>query len=152
MSMKNCFQSLCTLLVAICLLSFQALHAQDNVIALSDPVVITDDYEIYGSEISDDYTVASLKVMESRNFDQQKEKEYYFEGTLTEVCQARGCNFVLDDGERHVRVRFKDDSFFIPTNTSGMKSLVRGTFVQRDSQAGQTAMVELLSSAIKIYK
>jgi hypothetical protein len=147
MMMKTCIQSLCTLLVAICLMPLQTLQAQDNVIALSDPVVVTDEYEIYGSEIGDDYKITPLKMKESRDPDKQKDKEYFFEGTLTEVCQVRGCNFILDDGEHQVRVRFKDDSFFIPSDTAGKKSLVRGMFVERGE-----SNIEILSSAIKIYR
>ena len=143
---KNSLYSICTILVAICLFPIHILQAQNDVIALSDPVVVTEEFEVYGSEISDDYSISELKLAESFDFNQKQEKEFYFEGTLTEVCQARGCNFLLDDGEYQVRVRFKDDSFFIPTNTAGKKSLVRGEFVQRNGSD-----IEILSSAIKIY-
>jgi hypothetical protein len=147
MKLKTCIQSLGMLLVALCLIPLQTLQAQDDVIALSDPVVVTDEYEIYGNAISDDYEITPLKMKSSPDAEKQKEKEYYFEGTLTDVCQARGCNFMLDDGERQVRVRFIDDSFFIPTNTAGKKSLVRGMFVERGENN-----IEILSSAIKIYR
>ncbi|MDG2303419.1 MAG: DUF4920 domain-containing protein [Candidatus Binatia bacterium] len=47
-------------------------------------------------------------------------------GTVADVCQRKGCWTVLQSGETHVRVRFKDYGFFVPTDCSGRQALVEG--------------------------
>lgn len=48
-------------------------------------------------------------------------------GTVTDVCQRKGCWTVIRDGSEHVRVRFKDYGFFVPTDCAGREALVEGT-------------------------
>lgn len=47
-------------------------------------------------------------------------------GTVADVCQRKGCWTVLQSGDTHVRVRFKDYGFFVPTDCSGREALVEG--------------------------
>lgn len=124
---------------------------QDEVIALSDPVMVTDEYTVYGSEMGEIIGTATLKKAETINFENREMHDLYFEGVLTEVCQTRGCNFYLDDGESQVRVRFIDYGFFIPTDSNGKKTVVRGDFVQKEDEETDEPFVEILSTAIKIY-
>jgi len=48
-------------------------------------------------------------------------------GIITEVCQAKGCwmNVKLVDGEQ-VFVKFRDYSFFVPTDAAGKKVAMNG--------------------------
>lgn len=50
-----------------------------------------------------------------------------FSGTIAEVCQAKGCwmKVNLDQGEQ-VFVKFKDYSFFVPTNVANSKVVLNG--------------------------
>ncbi|TVP98187.1 MAG: DUF4920 domain-containing protein [Balneolaceae bacterium] len=134
------------------LLPMQFLFAQNEVIALSDPIISTDQYNVYGSKMDETYSLTDLSVMDSSEFDAENRQESYFAGVLTEVCQTRGCNFYLDTGERQIRVRFLDYGFFVPTDSTGKNTVVRGGFVQKADEETGEPYFELLSSAIKIYK
>lgn len=137
-----------TVIIILSLFSFQNLFAQEEVIALSEPVVATDTYEMYGSEMDETYTLSDLSG--SQNPEAFDGSTAFFGGTMTRVCQHRGCNFFLDDGEQQVRVRFKDYEFFIPTNTDGKKAVVRGHFVEKEEE--DETVIEILSDSIKIYR
>ena len=124
---------------------------QDAAVNLSDPIVITDEFAVYGGEMGNFSGTTKLKKAESVYFENREMYDLFFEGVLTEVCQTRGCNFYLDDGESQVRVRFLDYGFFIPTDSNGKKTVVRGDFVQKEDEETGEPFVEILSTAIKIY-
>jgi hypothetical protein len=124
---------------------------QDEVIALSDPLVITEHYKIYGAEMGEISGTTALKKAETIDFENREVHDLYFEGVLTEVCQTRGCNFFLDDEKSQVRVRFLDYGFFIPTDSNGKNAVVRGDFFQKEDEETGEPFVEILSTAIKIY-
>jgi hypothetical protein len=48
-------------------------------------------------------------------------------GTVTEVCQSKGCWMLLTDGDREMRVKFVDYGFFVPMDLTG-EVLIEGTF------------------------
>ena len=48
------------------------------------------------------------------------------EGQIADVCQAKGCWLVVTDGEREMRVKFKDYGFFVPKDASGQKVILEG--------------------------
>ena len=48
------------------------------------------------------------------------------QGTISDVCQKKGCWTVLRQGEATVRVRFKDYGFFLPKDSSGKQAYVEG--------------------------
>lgn len=50
----------------------------------------------------------------------------YVTGQVKEVCQKKGCWFVLTDGDREIRVKFKDYAFFVPMNANGHMAVVEG--------------------------
>ncbi len=127
-------------------------HEENDVIALSEPLVVTDKYEIYGGEIGEVTSLTPLNTADQIDFSKKDDLDLYFEGTLTEVCQTRGCNFYLDDGEEQIRVRFIDYSFFIPTDSGGKNSVVRGDFVQKEDEDTGEPFIEILATSIKIYR
>ena len=48
-------------------------------------------------------------------------------GTVTSVCQRKGCWLLLDIGEgKMMRVRFKEYAFFVPKNISGKTVVLDG--------------------------
>ena len=47
-------------------------------------------------------------------------------GTLSDVCQKKGCWTILRDGDATVRVRFEDYGFFLPTDAIGAEAFVEG--------------------------
>jgi len=52
------------------------------------------------------------------------------EGTVTKVCQMKGCWMELvPEGARHgVRVTFEDYAFFVPTDSAGRRARLEGRF------------------------
>ncbi len=48
-------------------------------------------------------------------------------GSLADVCQRKGCWTVLREGDAHVRVRFLDYGFFLPTDATGAEAFIEGT-------------------------
>ena len=62
-----------------------------------------------------------------KNLSVQDTVQVQLQGTIVEVCQAKGCwmNVNLQD-DAQVFVRFKDYGFFVPTNSSGKSVVMNG--------------------------
>ena len=58
--------------------------------------------------------------------DAYKGKEILLEGTARKVCKKKGCWLVLDDGERDLRITFKDYGFFVPKDSAGRRVRAQG--------------------------
>lgn len=99
----------------------------DEVVQLSEPVETGEDYEVYGSEFPDDAQFFALGYL-IRNSNVFEGQEVATRGTIKQVCQKKGCFFILTDGENEVRITFKDYEFFIPTNSAGKEVRLIGTF------------------------
>jgi hypothetical protein len=56
-------------------------------------------------------------------------KQVRVDGEIAEVCHEKGCWLMLTDGERRVRVRFKNYGFFVPRDSGGRKVIVQGEVV-----------------------
>jgi hypothetical protein len=50
------------------------------------------------------------------------------EGTVSAVCQEKGCWMVLKSGDKSVRVTFKDYGFFVPKDSAGATAVMEGVF------------------------
>jgi hypothetical protein len=59
-------------------------------------------------------------------------------GRITDVCKKRGCWTVLADGDAHLRIRFKDYGFFLPSDIRGRFALAEG-MVRVEMQSQETA-------------
>lgn len=53
------------------------------------------------------------------------------EAGVAEVCRAKGCWMVLTDGERSVRVTFRDYAFFVPKDLAGKTVVAEGVLSRR---------------------
>ncbi len=53
------------------------------------------------------------------------------EGTIADVCQAKGCWMVLRTGDREVRVKFAGYAFFVPRDAHERQVLVQGTATRK---------------------
>ncbi len=58
-------------------------------------------------------------------------------GKITEVCAKKGCWMVLTDGSDYARVRFKDYSFFVPTDSDGHEAVVMGSLTAKQISADE---------------
>lgn len=104
------------------------IFAQDTeVIRLSEPVVETEAYEVFGAEVSSWNEPIALNEL-IINADTFTDKEITLETEVAEVCQKKGCFFVANDGANSARITFKDYGFFIPTDSQGKKVKLIGTF------------------------
>ncbi len=105
-----------------------SVFAQDKteVIRLSDPVIETDAYEVFGSQIE----VETLKpqtlseIISGENISSL----VTLKTSVAEVCSKKGCFFVAQDGDFTARVTFKDYGFFIPTDSQGKEVMLVGDF------------------------
>jgi hypothetical protein len=59
------------------------------------------------------------------------------EGPVAEVCQVKGCWLVLRDGERWMRVTFKDYGFFVPKDCVGRAARIEGVFTVKKVSVAQ---------------
>lgn len=81
----------------------------------------------FGAAFSPDGGISAgemAKKMEGRD-----SMELIVEGTVREVCQAKGCWMVVgseENGEEPVMVRFKDYGFFVPKDIAGRKVVMEG--------------------------
>ncbi len=58
-------------------------------------------------------------------------KPIKIEGEIRDVCQAKGCWLVVSDGEKHMRVTFKDYGFFVPKESAGKRVLLEGVIEKK---------------------
>jgi len=67
-------------------------------------------------------------------------KELRIDGTITEVCQRRGCWLKLTDGNYILTVRFRDYGFFVPKDAANARVSVQGIFqAETDAHIEQEA-------------
>lgn len=93
---------------------------------LSEPVETGDNYKVYGSEFPDDaqFFAPGYLIKNSGIF---KGQTVATTGTIKQVCQKKGCFFMLPAGDdKNIRVIFKDYKFFIPTDAAGSKVQLKG--------------------------
>lgn len=116
----NAMKLLRTTLTAISALALTAAFAA----TAPEPVAIVDGHPVYGAPMPAGDATAIGTVL--ANADQYAGTPQKFSGRVTKVCQKKGCWMVMADGEQSARVMFGEDSFFIPTDTSG-DAVVYGT-------------------------
>lgn len=98
---------------------------------LSEPVETGENYEVYGSEFPDKVTFFAPGYL-VRNANVFNGQQVATQGKIKQVCQKKGCFFMLQAGDKNIRVTFKDYSFFIPRNSSGSKVQLVGNFRTKD--------------------
>ncbi|WP_176466202.1 DUF4920 domain-containing protein [Aliifodinibius salipaludis] len=94
---------------------------------LAKPVEKGENYEVYGSEFPDDAQFFAPRYL-VRNSNLFKGQTVATKGTIKQVCQKKGCFFMLAAGENDIRITFKDYKFFIPTDAAGAEVQLTGTF------------------------
>jgi len=106
------------------------LAGDTEVLRLSDPVEVTENYEVFGSSLPDSGTPLSLGELVADN-GKYLDQEVLVETRIAKVCQKKGCFFVATEGASTARVTFKDYEFFIPTDSGGKDVLLLGTFSRK---------------------
>jgi len=82
--------------------------------------------ETFGAEMTMTESTTLAEVYQ--NPDKYSGKEIRLEGTITEVCEKKGCWFKMTDGENVLTVRFKDYGFFVPKDAAKSTATIQGIF------------------------
>ena len=109
-----------------------------DVVRLSEPVESTDRFETFGAPLPDALPPVSLSTLLENGAD-NLDREILVETRVAQVCQAKGCFFIAQEGEHAVRVSFKDYSFFVPSDISGRTVTLAGSLVRRELSEAQAA-------------
>lgn len=85
--------------------------------------------EKFGDEVNFSLEKTSLSNILSTP-EENKGKEFLISGTLTDVCQKKGCWMTVKDesDEIDIFVRFKDYGFFMPKDGHGRKVIAQGIY------------------------
>ena len=93
-------------------------------IAISSSALADASIQFFGETMPSKPEAISIKdAIES--FDDQVEP-MKISGTITKVCQKKGCFMVLAEGDTYARVRFKDYGFFVPKDSATSDAVVFG--------------------------
>jgi hypothetical protein len=103
----------------------------DDVIRLSEPVAVTDDYEVFGSVVEDMADPVRLSDVVANEGDFAG-KEIAVAARVDKVCRKKGCFFIAQDGDAVARITFVDYSFFVPTDSGGKDVTIVGTFDRKE--------------------
>lgn len=107
-----------------------------DVVRLSEPVQVTDEYETFGNLLPDDAPIVPLAELLGEP-DEYLGRDVIVRTRVAQVCQKKGCFFIAQDGEHVARVSFVDYSFFVPSNISGRTVTLAGRLVQKELTAPQ---------------
>ncbi|MFA5667763.1 MAG: DUF4920 domain-containing protein [Balneolaceae bacterium] len=119
----------------LCVFMFSAVvNAQETtdtpVLRLSEPVEVTDDYEVFGAKYSNfDQAKPLAAIIESG--EEFQNKEVVVTANVSEVCAKKGCFFVAQNGDKTARITFIDYSFFVPTDSQGKDVTIVGVFNEK---------------------
>jgi len=64
-------------------------------------------------------------------------KDILVKAEVGQVCQSKGCWFMLKEGDAQVRVTFKDYSFFVPKDSAKQMALVQGRIFEKEISAAE---------------
>ena len=106
----------------------------------TDTVVAKKDYVSFGKQIApDNASIAKLMLPTYTSMKVGDTLTTKMLGTVTEVCQAKGCWMKLQlDADHEVMVRFKDYGFFVPKDIKDKQVIVNGlAFVEELSVEDQ---------------
>jgi hypothetical protein len=83
------------------------------------------------------------------------------EGTITSVCQARGCWLELGNEQGTAHVKLGNHKFFVPRTSKGKRAIVQGTVLpavdkghcekEAEDQTGKVAKVELVATGVELF-
>lgn len=121
-------------LIVVTVLVFFGINttAQDSkkVIKLSEPILVTETYEVYGEKLKKmDEPISLTSLVASTN--ELESDQVLVKTSIAEVCEKKGCFFIAQEGEHSVRITFKDYGFFIPTDSKGKEATIAGVFTKK---------------------
>ncbi len=103
--------------------------AESMVIRLSEPVEISDSFEVFGEPMPDKQAGVSPAAAVAQ-LGEANSGQVRVTTPVERVCQKKGCFFIARDGDIVVRVTFADYSFFVPTDIAGRTATLVGTLTR----------------------
>jgi hypothetical protein len=89
------------------------------------------------------------------------DKTVQTEGTVTSVCQARGCWLEIGDDSGTAHVKLGSHKFFVPRSSNGKRAKVEATVLpavdtghceeEAEEQTGKVAKVELVATGVELF-
>lgn len=64
-------------------------------------------------------------------------QEIVVKAKVKQVCQAKGCWMVLQEGKDEVRITFHKYSFFVPKSAAGKTTIAQGKIFQKEISASE---------------
>jgi hypothetical protein len=107
-----------------------------DTVRLSEPVEATEAYETFGAPLPDADAVIDLGTL-LENSGEYLDREVLVKTRVAQVCQAKGCFFIAQEGAHAARVSFKDYSFFVPSDISGRTVTLAGSLVRNELSEAQ---------------
>ena len=98
---------------------------------------IPSEWKTYGEAITLEKTTSLAEILKNKK--RFEKKNVLVEGTISEVCQNKGCWMVVDVGNKHVRVEFKDYGFFVPWNSEKKQMRMQGILETKSVSAKAAA-------------
>ncbi len=105
---------------------------------LSEPVEVTETYEVFGVSMTGDAPALPLSSVVARS-DEFEGETVRVTAEVQQVCQKKGCFIIASDGAHWARITFADYAFFLPTDSAGRKATLIGTFSRQQLSAEQAA-------------
>ncbi len=90
----------------------------------SQPVAVEGNKSFFGKKISADNAVTMPQL--TQKMKGKKEGANKVKGEIEAVCKMKGCWMTLKNGDKPMRVTFKDYGFFVPKDASGKMATVEG--------------------------
>jgi len=111
-----------------------------------------DAWQSYGEQVTE---IDALGATEAIAYFTEEGKKLKVQGTVTAVCDKVGCWAQFDtENDESIRIKFKDFSFFIPTESAGKIMIAEGIAFKRsvsDSEDNATRSVheyELIAGGV----
>lgn len=114
------------------------VFAEGQVVRLSEPVNVTDEYEEFGGTLPAGHEPVALSALVAEG-DKALGKTSVVEARVSRVCRKKGCFFIAQDGNTVVRVSFRDYGFFVPTDISGRRVTLVGELIEKTLSAKKAA-------------
>lgn len=103
----------------------------------------------FGEPIDKKGAISAKKL--AQKMDEAESLEIKVKGTITEVCQSKGCWMTIDLGnDELMRVKFKDYGFFVPKDAAGKTAIMQG--VAKNEIIGMDELRHLAEDAGKSEK
>lgn len=112
------------------LLAMLTSPAVAEVIRLSEPVEQTAETETFGSPFDESAPLVPLEEIASDG-EAYLGRSVRVDARVSEVCQKKGCFFIVQQGQSALRISFKDYGFFVPTDVGGKRVALIGEVVTR---------------------